>query len=271
MANVLFNATIKVAEDAPIPQICDEVWKHLQNYEYIYSYVVYCRKEIGIYQVNYMVSQNKEYNTINTLDAMLNIIEIIVNDSVHDRVIGYNQPSIDVLIETLQPLVHTLAKEQYDHWKCFEYDDLVQMCNLVICELYNKGYYIHKSIVRKSFMNYVLMQLRPKRDEPQIISIHQRFHGTDDMEKLTIGDTIVDESYQIEDEESYDREVIAMIFAEVKDIIIDLIGPRQFDQLFRDYGMKHTTSQTRRMMQKIKTHFANMGITMKEFKNKYYG
>lgn len=270
MSNVLFNAAVRLHESDSLPRVMDELWDSLSQYEKIYSYVLYREKEGG-YKVNYMIAQNNQLNCVDVKNAISNILTAIVNDNGEKKIIFYEQPDLDVLIDVLQPLVHKLAKEQFDHWKCFEYEDLLQMCNLTICDLYQKGYYIHKRIVRKAFMNYVLMQLRPRRCEPEFISIYQTFNGDEELEKLSIADTIVDESDKLDEEETYRIAVNKAIFDEVKQIVIELIGPRQFDQLFRDYGMKHTTSQTRRMMQKVKNHFASIGISIKEFNDKYYG
>lgn len=269
MANVLFNVSIVITEEE-LPQIAQAMCESLYHYEKIYSYVLYKLKDAG-YKINYMVAENDKYNCLSVKKAITNMLSSIVNHDGEKNIISYDQPPIEILIEVLQPLVHKLAKEQHERWRNLEYEDLVQMCNYIICDLRHKGYYIHKRLIRKAYMNYVLMQLRPHKDEPQILSIYQTFVGDADLEKLTIGDTIVDESYEIDEEEAYRRYVIDKVFDEVKQIVIELIGPRRFDQLYRDYAMKHTTPQTRKTMQTVKSHLINLGISMKEFNDKYYG
>ena len=116
------------------------------------------------------------------------------------------------------------------------------------------------------------MSLRPEKDRPPIVSIYDKYYGAEgDLEKLMIGDIIVDESYELDEEETERLNFIKWTFEEVKRELIKLLGPRQFDQLFRDYSRKHTTSQTCKMMQKVKRYFDTKGITMEDFINKYYG
>lgn len=274
MENVLFNAQIELNSEMSQEKMCEILMLSFCDYERIYSYIVYFTQATtrDTYTVKYMVSQSDCNNTIDVVEATVEILAIINRDKQEKkRIIGYRQANLDKLIELMQPLVHKLALSQQRRWQRFEYEDLCQMCNLAIVELYRKGYYVHKSLIEKTFNNMVLMELRHDRDAPAIIPLEQAFTGTDDLEKLTIADIIADPDDELRKEEQEIADKREWTFQEVKDIIIGLIGPRQFDQLFRDYGNKHTTAQTRKMMLKIKAHFAKLGLTKKEFDNKYYG
>ena len=90
-------------------------------------------------------------------------------------------------------------------------------------------------------------------------------------EKLLVADVIEDTSLQEERERERVREAELAIFDEVKDIVIDLIGQRQWNELVRDYTNGHTTNWSRKKMQDIKHHFERLGLTRKDFNNKYYG
>lgn len=272
MENVLFNAQIRLDSEMSDEAMERALLESFNDFVRIYSYIVCMQQNeaIKIYNVKYIVSQTDRNNTIPIVEAIPEILAIVKSDK-QSRIIGYRQPDIDVLIELLQPMVHKLAKEQLDAWKQYEYEDLCQMCNLAIVELYHQGYYVHRSIVRKTFSNMVLMELRKERDKPIVVPLTQTFNGDEDLEKLTFADILVDEEEEISKQEQEERDQMLWTFEEVKQLIIDLIGPRQFDQLFRDYGKKHTTSQTRRMMQKIKTEFARKGVTRRELEDKYYG
>lgn len=274
MENILFNAQIELNSEMSVEKMCEVIMLSFADSERIYSYVVYFaeKSDRNVYTVKYMISQTDDNNTIDTVDATAEILRIITRDRQEKkRIIGYRQANLDTLIRLMQPLVHSLAQSQHRRWRQFEYEDLCQMCNLVIVELYNKGYYIHKSLVAKSFNNAVLMELRPDRDKPAIVPLEQAFNGTEDLEKLTIADILADPDDELRQQQEDENDNREWTFQEVKEIIVELIGPRQFDQLFRDYGHKHTTAQTRKMMQKVKNHFAKLGLTKKEFDNKYYG
>lgn len=59
-----------------------------------------------------------------------------------------------------------------------------------MCTLYNKGYYIHKRLLERSYNNEVLHMIRKQRGAPQIVSFEDEMQNTDD---LTLADTLVDE------------------------------------------------------------------------------
>lgn len=274
MENILFNAQIELNSEMPQEKMCEIIMLSFGDNERIYSYIVYFTQDETreSYTVKYMISQSDSNNTIDTVEAAAEILAIIDKDKQEKkRIIGYRQANLDKLIELMQPLVRRLAAVQQRRWHQFEYEDLCQMCNLAIVELYRKGYYVHKSLVEKTFNNMVLMELRHERDKPAVVPLEQAFNGTEDLEKLTIADILADPDDALRKEQEDRSSEREWTFQEVKSIIIDLIGPRRFDQLFRDYANQHTTSQSQKQMQRLRNHFAKLGLTKKEFENKYHG
>lgn len=274
MENVLFNSQIELNSEMSLDRMGELLMYSFGEDDRIYSYIVYYEEteERKNYSVRYMVSQTDSNNTIDTVEAAAEILQIISDDRKERKyVIGYHQPPLEKLIALYQPLVRKLAKIQHDHWRQLEYEDLCQICNMSIVELYNKGYYIHKSLVEKTFKNAVLMELHRYSKEPVCTSLEQAFNGTDDLEKLTLSDVLADNDELLyeQDKEIYESKM--WTYDEVKAIIIGLIGPRQFDQLLRGYGSKSADPTVRRTMQRVKAHFARLGITKKELNNKYYG
>lgn len=274
MENVLFNAQIELNSEMPKEKMCEILMLSFGDYERIYSYIVYFtqNQHNDSYTVKYMISQSEENNTIDTIEATTEILTIIGRDKQEKkRIIGYRQATLDKLLELMQPLVHKLARVQLQRWQRYEYEDLCQMCNLAIVELYRKGYYVHKSLVEKTFNNMILMELRHEREAPAIVPLEQAFNGSEDMEKLTIADIVVDPDDELRKEEQEIADKREWTFNEVKKIIVDMIGERRFDQLFRDYGNGHTTYITQKEMYRLRERFAKLGLTKKEFDNRYYG
>lgn len=270
--NILFNGSIRIAFGKNRHEIIAELKEGFDGQDFLYSYLVKQLTAEARFVVTYMISQTERYNTIKVEEAVNELAITLSDYKGEKKIVCYRQPPAEILVEVFEPLVRKLARQQQEYWRHLEYEDLCQTCYLVICELVNKGYYVHRSLVNHCFNNAVLLSLRHERDKPAVVSIYDKYHGaTDDLEKLTIGDMLVDDSYDVERELSEHEEFIAMTFDLVKKELIKLIGPRQFDQLFRDYGHKHTTAQTRRMMQKVKAYFAARRITMEDFINKYYG
>lgn len=273
--NVLLKVTQELQASLSYNEMLSNMTEALIDLDKIYSYIVYGNYEdtkLTKYIIVYTISQTEKYNTLFVDNIISEIMEIIVLPKEQKRVLGYNQPDIEVMIEAYDPLVNKLAKQQAEHWKCFEHEDLCQMCRLTMLKLYRKGYYIHKRLLYKSFNNDILMSLRHERNRPTIVSFEDTFYRavSADSEKLLVADIVPDTEIQEEEERKLQEENTLLIFNEVKDIIVELIGVRQFDELMRDYGNKHTTSWSRKCMQKIKNHFTKLGLSRKDFDNKYY-
>ena len=243
----------------------------------IYSYIVHARyDEYGITKwiIKYIISDCERYNTLSVYDSMMDIYRILTKrlDS-QPKIIGYKQPPIEIMLEVFDPLINKLARQQYNTWRHSTVEDLAQDCRLVMMTLYKKGYYIHKVLLQKSFNNHVLMSLRKERNCPGIVSFEDVFYKSIkcDSETLIVADTIADSSKEEEQEEERIREAESAIFDEVRSMVIDLIGERQWKELVRDYSHMNTSTRTRKLMNKVKSHFEQLGLKRKDFNNKYYG
>lgn len=248
----------------------------IQNTERkIHSLIVYgvwSNDKLISWESHFNISQSNKFNTIKCDDELCQFLydKLTYSKSLTKTVyvICYKQPDVSLLIKQYKPLTIKLAREQNSRWTWLELEDLIQMCNLVICDLYYKGYYVHKRLIRKSFNNYVLMHIR-KDIGKNIVSIEQKYKKGDNDDELTIADMLLDNKLILEQEDKYNDEIHSRILQEVKEIIIDFVGPRQYDQLLREYKNRQTTDWSRKLMQTIKAHLFEMGISSKSF-NKYY-
>ena len=269
--NKIENITLKLSVNDDL----SDVEEPIRDIGKIYSCIVYgCYNnnlKLTGWDIRLNISQTNKFNTLKANDVISYITNKMQNskDSEPSHVICYMQPSVELIIKLFKPLIIKLAREQQQRWQHLEMEDLIQMCNLVICDLYYKNYYIHKRLIRRSFINYVLMHIRKDKNRPVIVSFEQEYSKSDDDDKLTIGDMIPDTKMVDELDTKDDYEVHCRILEEVKDIVIDFIGPRQYDQLLREYSNKSTTNWSRKLMVKIKAHLFEMGITNKSY-YKYY-
>lgn len=269
--NKITNISIKINLGT---NLNEELSKTLLKIGNINSFIIYSTYDDDVlcgWLIKCNISQTHKFNTISTFDASAYIIDKIKSYDVNNRkqIVGYMQPNVELLLKLYKPLIVKLSKEIKQSWQYLEMEDLIQMCNLVICDLYYKGYYVHKSLIRRSFINYVLMHIRKDKGKPSMVSLEQEYSKTDDDDRVTIADMIPDMKQMNDTEDKYDDEVDAKVLKEVKDIVIDFIGQRQYDQLLREYGNKSTTNWSRRLMTKIKAHLFEMGINSKSF-SKYY-
>lgn len=268
------NVLIKLVQNVPVTK--NEVVIHLlldnilKSVDKVYSYIVFKENEFA---VQFNISQTDKYNTLLPKTIITDIVKIIQDwDGDKKGVIGYGQPTIDVILEAFDPLVNKLAYKQLEHWKSYEFEDLCQICRLVMITLYNKGYYLHKRLIEKSFMNEILMQMRNNKYKPIIVSLDDIFYKplSNSSEDLTFADILQDDTNEEREKEELRREAEHAIFEELKDIIIELIGVRQWNEFYRDYVNKHTTIWSNKILLKIKNHLNTLGLTRGKFNDKYY-
>ncbi len=198
------------------------------------------------------VSDNSQYNTIDTAFCIDKIYDAICDNRFRDRntqIITYAQPPLDILCEALSPLVYSLANEQLRHWKHMELEDLVQRCYCTLCELYNKGYYIHKSLLRESYKNSIISYLRANPVAQENVVSFDDSIGTDD-ESLSVLDTLENNSFdEISDYETSIAE--KELYQCIKQWIIDTYGQEAYDRLVYEYSNKKVSSSTSHLKRKI--------------------
>lgn len=268
--NDLINVRIDLQKDMSEEQMRDTLHKMLHRFTYIYSYIIYDKD--NVYRVVALVSQTLPYNTLHIDNVIDNVIDFICNE--HDptlqlsqNVIGYEQPPLEILLETYKPLIYKLSLQQYHMWPQVELEDLIQMCNLRICVLYQQGYYIHKNLLSRSFANAVLMFLRPEKYKPQTVSLDEISKGKDDETSVNIAETIEDEHANEEMNEVLD-EVDGITFEdlvnqECKQIVLEFISPRTYDQWMIEYNTKTVSRQTASQVNALKSKLKMLGISRK--------
>lgn len=248
---------------------CNLLHNMLDKFKYLYSYIVYDKLEY--WQVDILYSKTKQYNTI----PVNKLIEQVINSEknpdkslqLSNNICGYCQPPLEILLVTYKPLIYKLAVQQHQYWPQVELEDLLQMCNMRICVLYQQGYYIHKNLLTRSFVNDVLMFLRPDKRKPRVDSLDQMLMSTDGENNVTLVDTIEDEHAQDELDEIIDEADGITVEQEIKnkmlEVIKEFITPRMYDQLLREYGNKTTSNNTRVMVNRLKSQLKDLGITVR--------
>lgn len=268
--NVLHKVSLTISASLSDDAIEELIRQSLDGIDTIYSYLIYAKyknDKLTGWLIEYNFSQIEKYNTLICQSIISELTEsILSNRNAVQSVVAYKQPSIELMVELYKPLMSKLALEQCERWTELEYDDAFSMCQLTMLKLYKKGYYVHKQLLKRSFENYVLMELRHSRNKPEIISLEQTIFSDGDSEPLSLADMLPDKDAELKREQKEEEEVFNAIFEEVKEIIVEFIGERQFEQLLRDYGNKHTTPWSRKKMQQIKEKLKKLGITWESFR-----
>lgn len=269
MKNVLTKFKVRVNKELTGDQICEALIQSLVNVDNVYSYILYAdydKDGLQGFSVEFLVSQTESYNTIKqediVADAAAKMLKHIKSEQ-QRYVIGYKQPPLDKLLELYEPLVQSLAAKQQEYWQHLEYEDLCQMCRLCICTLYKAGYYIHRQLVQRAFSNDVLMSIRKEKFHDKPLSLNRNVRYDD--EKVELMDLIPDTSMTQELEQQYDDEDDLRILKEKRDLIIEEVGQRQYDQLVKAYAFGNTDAMSRSTVNRLKRKFAQLGITENTF------
>lgn len=266
--NILHDYRIRIpkAEHKTIEVLLADEWFNVNE---LYSYIVTI--ESDDLKIKYIISDTPEYNTINTQSAILKIKKAVTSiEDEDDCVLCFEQAPLEMYIQLHEPMIDTMASRIANQWSKLEYDDLCQICRMCCVELYAKGYYLHKKLIWTTFRNKIIEEVRGLKRRGVVVSIYDKSYDDLNNKDITIEDTLVDwdEVYQKQDAETLESE--KLIFQEVKDIIIELIGKRQFDTLYRDYTNGHTTTTSRKLLVKVKNHLATLGLSRDDFNKKYH-
>lgn len=236
------------------------------NQLWLYSYFV--NRGDVYYTISYRVSDDDDCNNILLSDALGVIVDNVIHDPGDKKVICFGQPTIDLMVKTYRPAIEKLALTELNRWsqyRIFDFDDMCQIGYLCMCELYNKGYYLHYQLIKRTFQNRILEEMRRHQNDPSLSSLEDELRKTSnvDGERLTLADVIRSE------EEDTGVEDAKELFEAVKEYLIKIMGPRQFEQLFKAYSKESTSQSDRDLMSKVRTILKQRGYTRDNFLGRY--
>lgn len=273
--NELISYQIPLALNASKESIALAINDYLATYSHVYSWILYNKTKE--YRLDVLVSETVRYNTVlvETLPSV--VYETLQKyrrekseDFVRNRknALAFRQPPLEILCETYKPLIYSLCIQQHTCWPQIELEDLIQMCNLRICVLYQQGYYIHKRLLNKSFANAVLMFLRPERYKPQTISLDQISKSkSGDDESVNRVEVIEDESATQRINEAIDEidgcTFEDLVSKEMRGIVLEFVSQRTYDQWCLEYGTKTVSRSTASQVNALKSKLAVLGINRK--------
>ena len=111
--NVLNKIVITLDKDDTREQICKKLTTSLlMSQDKIYSYLIYSQYDHTTFKgwsIEYLVSQDEQYNTLNIEDCIFDIAKTVLKDKKlkeHKYVIGYKQPSLDIMCTLFEPCIN---------------------------------------------------------------------------------------------------------------------------------------------------------------------
>ena len=185
----------------------------------------------------------------------------------------YVQPPIDQWLQLYQPLLYQLVHKAYPFYqKLFTEKELLSTLYLVVTKLYKKGYYLHKALINRAFLNEVNMEVRKLKRHQDDVSLDTEIggdNGSSDDATLTIGDTLIDQNatdtahelthYSLKD---YWEDM----FQAVKECMLQDMSQLSFDRILLQLSTKTVDNQTSHRLMKYRKMFNQHLLTTKPHK-----
>lgn len=230
------------------------------NIDYIFSYYIDITN--AGYKLLFKVSDNPEFNTVNIKDFANKLWTAICNE----KTPLFEQPDLDIYVKSYDNFFNKLASRFHRDWPFIDFDEFKQLCYLALVKLYKGNYMINKNLLQKSCTNEILLFLRKYKHESETVSIYGKVKNEKNAD-LSLASILIDEREMRRLEEEEEREYNKIIYANVKEYLIDSVGQRMFDKLLHDYGNKCTDDISRVKLSRFKNKLKNKGITITFFEN----
>lgn len=106
----------------------------------------------------------------------------------------YIQPPLDQWLELFKPMLMDIVSSLHPRYEALIpcKDDMISIMYMCVLKLYNKGYYLHKSLVRKSFVNDLNMECRKLKNFQGMESLDATVGEDDDGRPITLLDQLAD-------------------------------------------------------------------------------
>lgn len=117
----------------------------------------------------------------------------ILSQKIPANKIRYIQPPLEQWLTSFRPLLMQMVSRAHPHYERLipEREELVSLLYLCIIRLYNQGYYLHKTLIYKTFINQLNMECRKLKGLQNVDSLDTPI-GEDEGKEITILDQLAD-------------------------------------------------------------------------------
>lgn len=189
MTNV--NVLIKPEETQNdiIAEICDDCGIG-PNERFAFSAIMTPDKDEGYYKLK-----------INCLDPMSenpftprSLVKNLLSKPEPPNKVRYVQPPIEQWLTVFRPLLMKIVTRVHPRYENLipDREELISILYLTVMKLYNQGYYLHQTLIQKSFVNELNMECRKLKGIVVTDSLDAPIGEDDDGKPVTLLDQIAD-------------------------------------------------------------------------------
>lgn len=163
----------------------------------------------------------------------------------------YVQPPLEQWLEIFEPVLMKMVSDVHPHYEKLmpSRDELVSTLYLSIVRLYNKGYYLHRTIIYKTFINDLNIECRKLKNIPE--SLDAPINVDDGNEEITLLDQLADTS----DDDKQEQEYWENLFLSLKAAMLEDMSELAFERILIQLKTKTVDRSTSYKLDKYRQIF----------------
>lgn len=157
------------------------------------------------------------------------VIKLFTKKNLPPSNIVYIQPPIECWLSTFRPLLFTMVNRVEMQYKKLipDRDDLLSILYMTVLSLYNKGYYLHKTLIFKSYLKSLNKECRKIKNFQNIESLDAITGYDNDDKPIALIDSLVDPDSVVDDTKEYWQDM----FKQLKELMLESMSQLQFDRI----------------------------------------
>lgn len=174
--------------------------------------------------------------------------------------VRYVQPPVEQWLTVFRPLLMRMVTKIHPKYKNLmpERDELVSILYLTVMKLYRKGYYLHQTLIQKSFINDLNIECRRLKDIAITDSLDASVGEDDDGKLVTLLDLIADPSathWANSCNRYTDEDYWSDMFERIKARMLQDMSELQFDRILLQLKTKTVDRSTSYKLDKYRQIF----------------
>lgn len=188
-----------------------------------------------------------------TIDQLVR--KLFISTTPNANGVRYVQPSIEQWITVFRPLLMKLVARAHPRYERLipDREELVSIIYLVVMRLYNQGYYLHQTLIYKSFINELNMECRKLKGLLNTDSLDAPIGQDDDGKDITMLDQLADNTPSPWD--YTDEDYWSDMFEQIKAAMLEDMSELSFQRILLQLKTKNIDRRTSYILEKYREIF----------------
>lgn len=197
------------------------------------------------YRLKILYFTETRLNTLKTEEA----IDILLRDYDETRQKNYVQPRLETWLEVFRPLLLQIVRRIHTIYNRYTTEDLLSQLHLCVVRLYNAGYYLHRSLIEKAFLNDLRQSAR-RLSWDDVESLDDIIND-DENRAISRVESLIDPDFFVQEERERDE----ILFEKVKTRMLEDISELEFNRILLQLKTKTVDRRTSYCLHKYRRIF----------------